>query len=228
MPCYNLRICDVEYVYKETACQRLVEPCPICMIHDENIPRLVVPCCEQNFCAKCLATHLCASSTCPMCRATLDLSDCTSVSETHISILGDILHEAKNFFGSVLEDPEARVLVVSGTEILYCPCHLVAHVGIDYVLLDGNMQTIKKRVSSFSRGAPKVAIIFSPRMGLASIRLPNVSHVVFLGYTSQRDIAHWSLRSYNPMKPNHPKCYLLESAYSKVTQCFDEFNARPV
>ena len=56
------------------------ENCPICF-GDFDSPMLT-PCCNNLFCLQCLT--LCKSS-CPMCRATLNLSQCTVINDKKIS-----------------------------------------------------------------------------------------------------------------------------------------------
>ncbi len=216
LPCYNIRKCDTEYVYSNRARQKLEEYCPICFEDAKNMPRLIVSCCENNFCVKCLTTHLCRSASCPMCRATIHLQDCTSVFETHVSPAGDIIKETKDLFLSILTDQLSRILVVSGPSTIFCPSHLLMKCNVEHMIMIGNFSTLEKRSTDFESGTKKVAIIYHERMKNIPIRLTYVSHVIFLGSTTKEQIMHWTTRAHNPTNAQKPICYSLQSGYDYI------------
>ena len=222
LPCYNIRKCDTEYVYGDRARQKLEEQCPICLEDAKNIPRLIVSCCENNFCVDCLTSHLCRSAACPLCRATVNLQDCTSVFETNVSPAGDIIKETKDLFSSILMDTLSRILVVSGPSTMFCPSHLLTKCNIEHMVMVGNTSALEKRSTEFESGAKKVAIIFYERMKSIPIRLQHVSHVVFLGSTTNDQIMHWTTRALNPTNTQKPICYTLESGYDYIFNRLEE------
>lgn len=155
-----------------------------------------------------------------MCRATVQLQDCTSMFETNMSLAGDIVKETKNLFSQLMSSNEPRILVVSGPSTMLCPSHLLMRCDIDHLVMLGNMSSLEKRCVEFSSGAKKVAIIVYERMKCIPIRLHYVSHVVFLGTPPDDQISHWTTRAVNPLSTQKPICYTIESGYDYICTTF--------
>lgn len=223
LPCENVRRCDIEMVYRNQTCERIHDTCPICYEQKRHIPRIVVPCCENNFCAECLVKHIAGNPTCPMCRKSVDLHSCVSVSNVCVQKMGSFVQETKKTITECLLDPLARVLVVSGRDIFNSISDLMWHTELDYVDICGNNYLLDKRIRDFATSQLRLGIVRHHQIGLGPIRIPGVTHIVFVGYFSEQERAHWSSRSVGPHTEYMPKTFSMESVYNRTFNVYDEF-----
>lgn len=221
LPCQNIRTADAPRILGDAVSAKLGDACPICL--EDAGPRLVVPCCNNNFCAECLARHLASRGTsprtCPMCRAGVDIHSCMIVSETVIPRVRGIVLETKSLIRRCLRDANAKVLVVAGAGIDNAVADLMWHTETPYIDIRGNSATIEKRLNQFRDEslAARVAVVRNHNLRFAPIRTPALTHVVFVGFLTRREQAHWETRGAGPQ----PKTFSIESVYDAVFKIFE-------
>ena len=235
LPCENLRRADAGLVLDERAVSRLGDPCPVCFEPGEPgpLPRLLVPCCKNSFCAKCIVRHLAHSRACPMCRADVDIHACTSVSETLAPRVGGIVRETRSLLKKCLRAPGAKVLVVSGEGVDDSISDLMWHAEVDFVDIRGNSRTIERRLREFSTVAPggedgaesraRLAVVRNHQLGFAPIRTPALTHVIFIGHLTRHEQIHWETRGRGPSGACDvptPNTFTVQSVYDKTFEVF--------
>eukprot|EP00873_Tetraselmis_striata_P026961 jgi/Tetstr1/447225/TSEL_034662.t1 len=223
LPCANVRACDMNLVYSKQTCDRVRDPCTICFEEKPHVARIVAPCCENNFCAECFLKHILDNPTCPMCRSNVDIHTCISVSDVAIQRLGSIVQETKKTLEECLADPRARVLVVSGRDIFNSVADLMWYTELAFVDICGNNHLLDKRIREFASSQCRLGVVRHHQIGLGPIRIPGVTHIVFVGYFSDEERAHWSTRGVGPHTEYMPKTLSMESVYNRTFNVYDEF-----
>lgn len=228
LPCENLRRADAGLVLDERAVSRLGDACPVCYesAPPPACPKVVVPCCKNNFCAECIVRHLAQSRACPMCRADVEINSCTSVSERLVLRVGGIVSETRSLLSKCLREPGAKVLVVSGAGVDDSVADLMWHAEIDFVDIRGNGRTIERRLRDFSqedRARSKVAVVRNHQLGFAPIRTPPLTHVIFAGHLTRDEQMHWASRGATANEASArpgPKTFAIQSVYDATFKVF--------
>ena len=218
LPCENVRLADAPSVLGPEPSERLKDACPIC--YEDRGPRIVVPCCKQNFCAKCLVRHLQGSQTCPMCRSQIDIYSCISVSEIAIPRISGIIGETRKLVRKCMAHGNPKILIVAGRGVYDSVWEIMWHADIDFVDIRGNNQAIHSKIQQFSSDSSRVGVVRNHHLRMAPIRTPSLTHVIFLGHLKREEQAHWASRGIGPHSVRPPKVYSLESVYDSVFHVF--------
>ena len=166
------------------------EECPVCYENAKENNCTLTPCCSRMFCGACILTSLTRTSTCPMCRADLKLSQLTHIVAPNSNILvkrSEVVEEPKKLRSKPKEllhflkkNPEARVLIFSRYEN---PFHSLEssfqEAGITHHILKGNKDVIAGIIRAFESGEKRV--LFLPtESAAAGMNLVSATHVVLL------------------------------------------------
>lgn len=163
------------------------EECPICYDDPQQTQATLTPCCHRIFCGGCILESLKRGMVCPMCRASIQLSELVHlVTETKVSKKKDkkepctLLSKPKQLLKFLKENPEARVLVFSRYENPFVSLERSCDdLGITYHTLRGNKDVIASTIKSFEKGEKRVLFLPTQTAG-AGLNLVSATHIVLL------------------------------------------------
>jgi SNF2 family DNA or RNA helicase len=160
------------------------EECPICYDDPNQNSATLTPCCHRIFCGVCILRSLTRGMTCPMCRASIQLSSLTQlVPETKKKkkeAPKTYLSKPKQLLKFLKENPTASVLVFSRYENPFISLEYdCEEAGISYHTLRGNKDVIASTIKSFEEGNKRVLFLPTQTMG-AGLNLLSATHVILL------------------------------------------------
>lgn len=215
----NVRREDASIILNKKSFDKLQEICPICYEERNDLPRIVTPCCENNFCAKCFVACLEVSNACPMCRTICDETACYKIHSTPIVVIRDIVEETGRIIRSLQQTESPKILVVATQRFFGSIVELMWRVDLDFVELSGNRYTMRKRTEKFASEPNSLAVVEHGTMGFAPIRLTRLTHVVFIGGVSPCTMRHWTSRAITPKTLSSlPESVLVQSVYDLAFQ----------
>ena len=165
--------------------ERLKNNCSICM---DNLQKpVLVPCCQNIFCGKCVLEWMKQHDTCPLCRSNIDVSDLIYVKEKEDKRSeenGDEVVEPKK-----LSKPEMIIDIMSkkedGKYIIFSEFdetfsiirQVLEHNHINFKELKGHASTRKKNIRLFKEGKIRVLFLNSNYNG-AGINLQESTDII--------------------------------------------------
>ncbi len=217
----NIRREDASIFFRKQTFEKLQDECPICYEKNSELPRMVTPCCENNFCARCFASLLDVSNACPICRSRFDTEDCFKVHSAPIAALKGIVEEAGSLIKTLAQEPSSKIMVVATQRYFGSIVELMWRVGIDigidFIEISGNRYALKKRIEAFSHDKNQLAVLEQRTIGFAPIRIHKLTHVIFIGGTSANTVHHWTTRATTPKTIQKlPEAIFLQSVYDQA------------
>jgi hypothetical protein len=172
--------------------------CYICY-DDISGREMVVPCCHNVFCAKCILTSITYRPTCPFCRETIRPAELTYIgtqaSGTQVTAppaKPELLPKARQLLQLLLDNPTSRVIVFSRYDN---PFHSIQgeieRHNIRVAIINGNKDHIYNLQEQFKAGTIRVLLLNSQHF-CAGMNLEAASHVVLyhagMSYTEEEQI----------------------------------------
>ena len=171
--------------FKERLTSVTLEECPICYEDPKQNNATLTPCCHRIFCGGCILESLKRGLTCPLCRATVQITSLVKLVEEKQTVVVKpekhvLLSKSKQLLKFLKEHPEARVLVFSRYENPFTSLERTCEMeGITYHTLRGNKDVIASTIRSFEKGDKRVLFLPTQTAG-AGLNLVSATHVVLL------------------------------------------------
>jgi hypothetical protein len=156
------------------------ENCPICF--DDFDSPMVTPCCNNIFCVKCLS--LCKN--CPMCRLSLNLSNCTVINDkiSEKNIIEPIINKhilcskADNLITLIKTKPNGKFLVFSNYDRTFENLNIkLTENNIIFNRLIGTPNTINSIIKRFELGEIKILMLNALNYG-SGLNLQMASDII--------------------------------------------------
>lgn len=161
------------------------DTCAIC--YDEISNKTITRCCQNSFCFKCINIWLSKSAICPMCKETMCSHDIYSIvngsqlvveeiDETKMNAAFDKIKNLGILLGN--KKPGDKFLIFSNYDnSFYSIYGLLEGLGIKYMQLKGNGNTIKCMVEKYKTGDIDVLLVNSKHYG-SGLNLENTTDIV--------------------------------------------------
>ncbi len=163
--------------------QRLSENCSICM--DKLEKPVLVPCCQNIFCGKCVLEWMKSQNSCPLCRTGVDTSNLIYISSENLN--KDIennenentkLSKPDTIIKIVKEKEEGKFIIFSEfDETFYAIREILNMYSISFKELKGHASTRKKNIRLFKEGKIQVLFLNSNYNG-AGINLQESTDII--------------------------------------------------
>ena len=163
--------------------ERLSENCSICM--DKLEKPVLVPCCQNIFCGKCVLEWMKTRNSCPLCRTSVDTSDLIYISSEKSNIETENeenentkLSKPDTIIKIVKEKEEGKFIIFSEfDETFYAIREILNMYSISFKELKGHASTRKKNIRLFKEGKVKVLFLNSNYNG-AGINLQESTDII--------------------------------------------------
>jgi hypothetical protein len=157
--------------------------CPICFSNVSN--PCLTPCCHNLFCFPCICESLSRSSTCPLCRSTIDsVKSIHILGDSEISIKEKEIDKTKrltknqSFVEFVKHNPSARILMFSGFDATFTNlASLLVSEKISFATIQGSNAHINKLIKSFEENKYRILFLNARNMG-AGLNILCATHIV--------------------------------------------------
>lgn len=165
-----------------------------CICYDQIENKTVVPCCSNSYCFKCISMWLCRVPSCPICKASMGMSNLlvvqhmASASTTSLTTSSNADHshelhrtndKIKNLENILRRLPEnAKLLIFSSYENSFTNVLVVLQqLNMPYAYLKGNGSQIKSTIDQYKNGNLNVLLINSRNYG-SGLNLENTSDII--------------------------------------------------
>jgi SNF2 family DNA or RNA helicase len=161
--------------------------CPICFCDVSN-PSLT-PCCQNLFCFPCICESLSRSSTCPLCRATIenvksihivgsDEKHSDSESTELTKPITKKLSKNESIVKFIKSNPDAKILMFSGFDATFNHLSsLLKSEKISFANVQGSNAHINKLIKDFENNKYNVLFLNARNMG-AGLNILCASHII--------------------------------------------------
>jgi SNF2 family DNA or RNA helicase len=159
---------------------RLSDNCSVCM-EGLNKP-VLVPCCQNIFCGKCVLEWLKNNTTCPLCRVSIDTQDLIYIEKDNIdnvkSKIDKQLSKSETIIDIVKNNKEGKFIIFSEfDETFFSIRDVLTDNNITFKELKGHSSTRKKNIRLFKEGKVQVLFLNSNYNG-AGINLQESTDII--------------------------------------------------
>ena len=155
--------------------------CTICQ--ETFTSPVMLSCCQNIFCGKCIITWLDKKNTCPLCRATVNQSNIiligTKKADTKPAAKKKIKKTKQDTIIDIIKQKEDGKFIIfsSHDRTFYTIRNVLSEENIPYAEVSGRVETRKKRIKAFKDGKIPVIFLNSKNNG-AGINLQEATDII--------------------------------------------------
>jgi SNF2 family DNA or RNA helicase len=155
---------------------KLEDDCSICLDHPDN--KILVNCCMNAFCGKCILRHMLSSNTCPTCRKNVSIQNLTYFPVNSVTTTIQIYKNKHDTCIDYIKNHpnESIIIYTSFDNTYYQLLPELQKLGIQSERLE--MYALQNTVDSFQNGSIKVLFITTLDF-LSGLTLTKAQHLLF-------------------------------------------------